>query len=127
MDGKKIPESCTCYHVRKRLETVNKYLAGYNQHQPLTQTDPTATTIAMTSCLWGINRPWTYNYPGFYTLDPDIQAGITIHENEHRQQCINMGQKRYMELQKEKEYVLEVPAYTKERDFLEGKLTEKCK
>ncbi|MBI4801423.1 MAG: hypothetical protein HY796_02755 [Elusimicrobia bacterium] len=125
MDEKKIPESCTCYYVRKRIDAVNKRIVDCNQHLPLSQTEPTATKIAEVFCLPGIG-PVPIYYSKFKTLDPVIQAGVRIHEDEHVMQCKNLGWKRFGDLHKKKEYVLEVPAYQKERDFLDKKFKETC-
>ncbi|MBU2459617.1 hypothetical protein KKG44_00700 [Patescibacteria group bacterium] len=127
VEGKKVSKSCPCYYIEERLDAVNKRIIKYNQHLPLSQTEPGAPTIAITRCWpWG---PWTsFDDSVFKTLDPVIQDGIKVHEEEHKQQCRNMGWKGFRDMLKKKEYVLEVPAYTKERDFFEGKkLTEKCK
>jgi len=115
VDGKKIPESCTCYHVGKRIESVEKFLAGYRQGKTLKQIDPTAITTAWTHCWpWPIGT-WTNYSAGFKALDPEIQAGIKVHEMVHQQQC------------KDDEDAREIPAYEAELEFLESKFTEKCK
>jgi hypothetical protein len=123
-NGKK-QGNCKCYHLENRIKNVEKFLTGYNQGKTLKQIDSSATTVARTRC-WLIFGPQTVFYPGFYTLDPEIQAGLRTHENIHVQQCKDFGWEGFGELAKEKEYVLEIPAYQAEQTFLNGKFMEAC-